>query len=208
MAEEEFFESGDKIIDWSIIKNYQEEGTISGMLMAMLESDKLLNFMLSDMGYPGPTIYHKIKSARERFTSLAGLMRALETKEKIFTRYEERVSTRDVELSIKEYKKAIIDLSSSSDVAPPGLWTKFKSYIDYHYLSQPKNLRQLVIGLLSFIILILVLDNTHFGQRIIHGIASFFSRFISALILAALIVLVIIVAVVGFVSFLERRNRE
>lgn len=205
---EEFFESGDKIIDWSIIKNYQEEGTISGMLMAMLESDKLLNFMLSDMGYPGPTIYHKIKSAREKFTNLSGLMKALEIKEKIFTRYEEKVSTRDVELSIKEYKKAIIDLSSSSDVAPPGFWTKFKSYVDYHYLSQPKNLRNLFIYFLSFVILVLVLDNTHFGQSVIHAVASFFSRFISALIVVVLIILVIFVAIVGFISFLERRNRE
>lgn len=205
---EEFFDSGNKIIDWSVIKTYQEEGTISGLLMALLESDKLLNFMLSDMGYPGPTIYHKIKSAKERFTSLPGLMKALEIKERVFSRYEEKVTAREVELSIKEYKQAIIDLSSNSDVSPPNLWERMKAYIDYNYVSQPKNLKNLIIYFLLFFIIIFVLDNTHIGQLIVHSIASYLARFISLIVVVALVVLALFVAIVGFIVFLERRKEE
>ncbi|MCX6811133.1 MAG: hypothetical protein NT039_00345 [Candidatus Berkelbacteria bacterium] len=203
---EEFFESGNKIIDWSVIKTYQEEGTISGLLMALLESDKLLNFMLADMGYPGPTIYHKIKSAKERFTNLPGLMKALEIKERVFSRYEEKVTAREVELAVKEYKQAIIDLSSNSDVSPPSLWERMKAYIDYNYVSQPKNLKNLIIYFLIFFIVIFVLDGTHLGQAIIHSIASYFARFISIIIVIALIILALFITVIGFVVFLERRK--
>jgi hypothetical protein len=205
---EEFFESGNKIIDWSVIKTYQEEGTISGLLMALLESDKLLNFMLSDMGYPGPSIYHKIKSAKERFTNLPGLMKALEIKERVFSRYEEKVTAREVELAIKEYKQAIIDLSSNSDVAPPSLWERIKAYIDYNYVSQPKNLKNLIIYFLLFFIIIFVLDNTHLGQTIIHGLASYLARFISLIVVIALAILALFIAVVGFIVFLERRKED
>jgi len=205
---EEFFESGNKIIDWSVIKTYQDEGSISGLLMALLESDKLLNFMLSDMGYPGPTIYHKIKSAKERFTNLSGLMKALEIKERVFSRYEEKVTAREVELAIKEYKQAIIDLSSNTDVSPPTLWERMKAYIDYNYLSQPKNLKNLIIYFLTIFILIFVLDNTHFGQTIVHSISSYLSKFISILIVIILIIFAVFIAVVAFISFLERRKEE
>ena len=187
---EEFFESGNKIIDWSVIKTYQEEGTISGLLMALLESDKLLNFMLSDMGYPGPTIYHKIKSAKERFTNLPGLIKALEIKERVFSRYEEKVTAREVELAIKEYKQAIIDLSSTSDVSPP------------------KNLKNLIIYCLLFFVVIFVLDGTHLGQTIIHSIATYLAKFVSVIIVFALIILAIFIAIVGFIVFLERRKED
>lgn len=205
---EEFFESGNKIIDWSVIKTYQDEGSISGLLMALLESDKLLNFMLSDMGYPGPTIYHKIKSAKERFTNLPGLIKALEIKERVFSRYEEKVTAREVELAIKEYKQAIIDLSSNSDVSPPNLWERMKAYIDYNYVSQPKNLKNLIIYFLVFFVLIFVLDNTHLGQTIIHSIATYLARFISVIIVVVLIILVIFIGIVGFIVFLERRKEN
>lgn len=205
---EEFFESGNKIIDWSVIKTYQEEGTISGLLMALLESDKLLNFMLSDMGYPGPTIYHKIKSAKERFTNLPGLIKALEIKERVFSRYEEKVTAREVELAIKEYKQAIIDLSSNSDVSPPSLWERMKAYIDYNYVSQPKNLKNLIIYFLLFFVVIFVLDGTHLGQTIIHSIATYLARFISVIIVVGLIILAIFIAIVGFIVFLERRKED
>lgn len=205
---EEFFESGNKIIDWSVIKTYQEEGTISGLLMALLESDKLLNFMLSDMGYPGPTIYHKIKSAKERFTNLPGLIKALEIKERVFSRYEEKVTAREVELAIKEYKQAIIDLSSNSDVSPPNLWERMKAYIDYNYVSQPKNLKNLIIYFLVFFVLIFVLDNTHLGQAIIHSISGYLARFISLIIVIALIILALFIGIVGFIVFLEKRKED
>lgn len=208
MQNQEFFESGNKIIDWSVIKTYQEEGTISGLLMALLESDKLLNFMLSDMGYPGPTIYHKIKSAKERFTNLSGLMKALEIKERVFSRYEEKVTAREVELAIREYKQAIIDLSSNTDVSPPTLWERLKAYLDYNYISQPKNLKNLAILFLSFFILIFVLDNTHIGQTIIHSISSYLTRFISIIIVVALIILAFFIIIVGFIVFLEKRKED
>lgn len=205
---EEFFESGNKIIDWSVIKTYQDEGTISGLLMALLESDKLLNFMLSDMGYPGPSIYHKIKSAKERFTNLPGLIKAMEIKERVFSRYEEKVTAREVELAIREYKQAIIDLSSNTDVSPPTLWERMKAYIDYNYVSQPKNLKNLIIYFLSFFILIFVMDNTHFGQVVVHYISSYLARFISVIVVGALIILALFILIIGFIVFLERRRRE
>lgn len=205
---EEFFETKNQIIDWSVIKNYQEEGTVSGLLMALLESDKLLNFMLADMGYPGPTVHHKIKSAKERFTNLSGLMKAIEIKDRIFSRYEEKVSTREVEAAIKEYKQAIIDLSSNSDVAPPNLFERIKAYIDYNYISQPKNTRKLLIYFLILIIIIFTLDSTHFGQTIIHSIASFFAKFVSTIAIIALIVLAVVILIVGVIVFLERRKGE
>ncbi|TSC91320.1 MAG: hypothetical protein CEN92_297, partial [Candidatus Berkelbacteria bacterium Licking1014_96] len=102
----------------------------------------------------------------------------------------------------------IIDLSSNTDVSPPTLWERLKAYVDYNYVSQPKNLKNLAIIFLSLFILIFVLDGTHLGQAIIHGISSYLAKFISIIVVAVLIVIAFFIVVVGFIVFLEKRKED
>ena len=88
----DFFE--ETAIDWTTIKDYQGEGTLSGLCMALAESDKLLDYILKNQHYRGKNIYGRIREAKSRFSNLNQLATALETKESIFEQYNKEVKTK------------------------------------------------------------------------------------------------------------------
>ena len=202
-----FFEEKNKdIVDWTTIKEYREEGTTAGFCMALSEAHKLLDFMLSDQGYQGDTIHRKIKESRERFTELKKLIDGLEIWEKVFNRYDEKVTIREVEKAISAYQQAIFDLSSDTDYAPLTVIDRLKSWVDLHLISKPENRRRLIIYFLLIIISVLVLDNTHFGQKFIHWLAGLLSGIAIWAIGIAVGLIVIILAISGLISSMEERK--
>ena len=104
----DFFEENK--IDWTTIKEYEGEGTLSSLCMALAESDKLLNYILNAQGYRGVTIFEKIHEAKARFSNLENLAKALEVKENIFELYDKEVSKDDIKRAVKYYQEAIVDL--------------------------------------------------------------------------------------------------
>jgi len=104
-------------IDWTTIDDYQNEGTLSGLCMALAECDKLLNYILNSQNYQGRTIYEKISQARARFSDLNSLAKALEIKEDIFS----PTSRRDNFIGVK-FINIFNELSNDINTLPASIF--------------------------------------------------------------------------------------
>jgi hypothetical protein len=201
-----FEERSSDIVDWTTIKAYQEEGTVAGFCMALSEAHKLLDFILSDQGYQGDTIRQKINQSRERFTELKELIQGVEAWEKVFSRYDERVTKREVAKAISAYQQAVFDLSSDTDYVPLTVIDRLKSWIDLQLVSKPENRHRLTNYFFLTVILVLVLDNTHFGQKFIHWLAGLLNGIAIWAIGIIVGLIVIILVISNLISSLEGRK--
>jgi len=201
-----FFEDRNReIIDWSTIREYREEGTVSGYCMALAECHKLLNNLLSDQGFQGK-IEQKIGQARDRFTELRTLLEALETWRKIFQRYDQKVTTREVEKAISGYQRAIYDLSSDTDYSQPGVFERIRTWVDLYLIKKPANRQRVIRYFLLSIIFILVLDNSHFGQKFVGWLANLFRGIVIWVVAVIIGLIAIILIISGIAGYMEERK--
>lgn len=194
-------------VDWTTVDEYQKEATLSGFCMAMAECDKLLNYILTAQGYRGQTIYEKIRSSRDRYSDLEGLAQALETKENIFMEYDKSVSKQDVEMAIKQYKQAILDLTEK-EIPDIGVWGRFRAWVDYHFLFKPGTFRRTVFWVLGIVLVILILDNTEIGKSIVSFFAKLLYSSFSFLTILGLVIVLGVLAVIGLTIYIERSKRK
>ena len=176
----------ENVVDWKIVEKFESEGTISGYAMALAECDKLLNFLLEQEGYAGVRTIDKVKKALDRFANPQDLLRAIEIKANVFEKYEEAISIQELKDAIRIYRESVNDFVQGQ-VKESTTWEKFISYLQFNFLSRPGYLVNFLIGFLSLIILVLVLDSTHFGQNFIHALANIFKTILPILIIILII---------------------
>ncbi len=199
----DIFEREEEIIDWSVIENYEKEDTIASWSMALAELVKLLDFLLDDQGYLGHSLEEKVKKAKVRFTDVKGLQQGLKVYSKVFKKYGETISLLDLKEAVKNLKKAVRDLTAETDFSPPTLLERLKATLDFYFSEKEKFYRWALI-FFGGIIVLFVLDNTHFGQSFIHSLASFFYSIFSWLILALLVIGAVLVLALGTIFFFGR----
>ncbi len=185
----------ENVVDWKIVEKFEREGTISGYCMALAECDKLLNFLLKQEGYSGIRTSDKVKKARDRFANPEDLFRAIEIKANVFEKYEEAVSVQDLKDAIRIYKDSVNDFIQGQ-VKESTTWEKFISFLQFYFLSRPGFLTNFFLGFLSLIILVLVLDSTHFGQNFIHFLANVFRAILPIVIIIVIILSILLVLTV------------
>ena len=176
----------ENVIDWKIVDKFEKEGTISGYCMALAECDKLLNFLLSQEGYAGINTADRVKKARERFANSQELFRAIEIKANVFEKYEEAISIQELKDAIRIYRESINDFVQGQ-IKESTTWERFISFLQFYFLSRPGFLANFLLGFLTLVILILVLDSTHFGQKFIHALADFFRAILPVIVILAII---------------------
>ncbi|MFH1749577.1 MAG: hypothetical protein ABH837_01635 [bacterium] len=176
----------ENVVDWKIIDKFEKEGTISGYCMALAECDKLLNFLLEQEGYGGVRTADKLKKALDRFANPEDLFRAIEIKANVFEKYEQAISIQELKDAIRIYRECVNDFVQGQ-VKESTTWERFISYLQFNYLSRPNFSANFLLGFLSLIILVLVLDSTHFGQSFIRGLANIFKTILPIIIIIAII---------------------
>jgi len=194
--------SENEIIDWSVIEAYEQEDSASSWAMALAELHKLLDYVLEMQGYRGQDLEQKIINARGRFSNIKGLRSALDTYKKVFIKFNESVNLLEIQTAEKKLKQAVRDLSSRSDFTPPSSLEKFKNYLEYSL--NKKKFYSFSMLFLGFTVLILVLDNNHFGQSIIHNLAQFLTSIITYFIFAGLILILFVILIIGTIFFVVR----
>lgn len=202
----DFFED-EKLIDWSTIDQFQAEGTISGLSLALIESEKLLDFMLTDLGVRGKNIYERVKNARERFSDLAGLASAMEVKEKICAQYGAQYNSQDLITAIERYRTAIKDLTHEK-LGEPSWTDKVQQAMTYYFFNRPGFMKRLLIWLVVMVALILILDGTHPGQKFIHFLAKIISGAISWIFGLGILIALAFMIVIGIIFLLERKKKK
>ena len=196
MVKDFFGEEEKSVIDWTPIDQYLKEGTKAGQGMALVECDKLLNHILHLKGYKGKNIYQRIASAKDAIHDLGGLAYALEIKENLLNEFDKDVSEKELQRAIEKYRETIQDIEKSQ-VPEVGLIDIIKRNLDYYFIGKPDRFRRFVLWFLAIIVGVIVIDNTHIGQAIVHFVAGLFGGAISWLfvlgILAGIVVLLSLV---------------
>lgn len=205
MVKDFFGEEEKSVIDWTPIDQYQKEGTKSGLGMALVECDKLLNHLLHLKGYKGKTIYERIASAKDAIHDLGGLAYALEIKENLLSEFDKEVSEKELRRAIEKYKETIQDVEQSQ-IPEVGLVDLAKRNLDYYFIGKPDRFRRFVLWFLTIIIGVIVLDNTHIGQQIVHFIAGLFQGAISWLFVVGIIIGIVILLSLIFLAIGKKRK--
>lgn len=199
MAKDFFGEEEKSVIDWTPINQYLREGTKSGLAMALVECDKLLNHILHLKGYKGKTIYQRIASAKDAINDLGGLAYALEIKENLLNEFDKDVSERELRRAIEKYKEIIEDVERSQ-IPESGIIDLIKGNLDYYFIGKPERFRRFVVWFLALVVTIIVLDNTHIGQSIVHFVALIFGGAISWLLALGIIVGIVLLLALVFLA--------
>jgi hypothetical protein len=204
---QDFFGEEEKsIIDWTQVEVYEKEETKSGLAMALVECDKLLNHLLHLKGYKGKNIYERVASAKDAVHDIGGLAYGLEVKEKLLESFDKDVSEKELHRAIEKYKESIRDIEMSR-VPETGAIEALKRSLDYYFVTKPDQLRKYILWFLGFLIGLLVLDNTHFGQRIIYWIGRITNGAISWILILTIIVGFILILTTLAMMIGQRRKK-
>lgn len=195
----------ENVVDWKIVDKFEKEGTISGYCMALAECDKLLNFLLEQEGYRGVRTTDKVKKVLDRFANPEDLFRAIEIKANVFEKYEQAISIQELKDAIRIYRECVNDFVQGQ-VKESTTWEKFVSYLQFNYLSRPGFLANFLLGFLSLIILVLVLDSTHFGQSFIHVLADIFKTILPVLVIITIIFGIILVLTIFILLYAGKQK--
>lgn len=204
----EFFEDKNRSkIDWSKIKKFREEGSLAGLSLALIESHRLLNRLLTESGYRGNNVREKITAARKQLTNLKELLEAIEIWESLVFSKDAAPKSRKIRQAISAYEKAIYDLSSETDYSPPGLLRKIWSWLEVNLVYKPVNRYRLIVYLLFFLLLVFVLDTTHFGQQAVSSLTDYISSVFVWFLVVAILLVLLLVGFSNLVNYFEERNK-
>jgi len=196
-----------KVKDWEKVEKYLEEKTTTGLIVGLLEADKLLRYRLKKKGFPGKNTDEKIKSAKEKFNNLNGLLEARRLKKKILNYEEANINTLDIEEGINAYKQALLDLENESK-SRLAFIEKWIIILDYYLPSKWRAIRKVTLILFSFLFLIWFLANTKIGKLITLYTVNFVNILFTWVLAIIILILGILVVIIISLIYFERRKRK
>jgi len=204
----DFFEDRHKsTINWGKIKKYRQSGSEEGLKMALIESHKLLADMLKRNGYL--TISDNFKDnlilARDRFTDIKSLLEAYQLWQRLVFK-REPIYEMEANKAISAYQKAIHDLSSLTDYQKPVLTTRLRAWLEINLVHNKLKRSQIAVYLLLFLILIYILDSTHFGQEITSWLTGFVGQVAFWIIVVVVGIIFLVLIFSSLVIFFEERS--
>lgn len=94
---------------WSVIKELPAQGG-NGLRQAILEADKLLDYVLQGQGYRGDTMAERMRSAGSRFSRRNGVWSAHKLRNAVAHEIEFDLVPSQVKSALADYERAIKDL--------------------------------------------------------------------------------------------------
>ncbi len=192
-------------INWSIVKEALEEGTISGYKIAVIEAGKILEKLLEQKGYPGRTTRERILNARDYFHNLEGLLRAEKIRQNLVNNLEYQLTSLQVEDAINAYHQAVIDLNSN-EKANLNLFQKAKLSLKYYLPSKKKFLTVVLGSIFLFLLMVLILADTSIGRSFIQGVVGITHFIFSWIMIIILIIVGMGIIIIASLFYFEKRN--
>jgi hypothetical protein len=94
---------------WSIVQTMTSQGG-NGLRQAIMEADKLLDYVLQGKGYRGDTMAERMRSANRQFTRRNDVWAAHKLRNALAHEVDFDLVPSQVKQSIKSYERAIKDL--------------------------------------------------------------------------------------------------
>jgi hypothetical protein len=200
-------EDQNSINGWERVDKYIEEKTLSGLIVGLIEADKILSATLKKQGYPGKTIDERIKSAKEKFNNLNGLLEARKLLKKILELSDSNINSLDIEDGILAYRQSLLDLQSQ-DKSHLGFFERFIIILDYYLPSKWKVLKKVLLYTFLFFFIIWFLANISIGQLIVSFIVNITNVIFSWVLAIILLILAVLIVIIASLIYFERRKRK
>jgi len=192
-------------INWSIVKEALDEGTVSGYKMAVIEAGKILENLLKQKGYPGRTIKDRILNARDNFHNLEGLLKAQQLRQNLTSNLEYQLTSLQVEDAVNAYHQAVIDLTSS-EKANLSLLQRVRVTLRYYLPGKKRFITFVLSGFFLFLLIVLILADTQFGRDFIQGVVGVTHFIFSWIMIIVLVVVGMAIIVIGSLFYFEKRH--
>lgn len=95
---------------WEEISALMEMGKPSGFKTAVLEADKLLNYVMGALGAEGETIAERLRSFRDKFSDYSGVWQAHILRNKIVHELGHEVFIHEAREAISKFERGLKDL--------------------------------------------------------------------------------------------------
>jgi len=174
-----------KAYNWNMVSDYLRENTQAGMLMAVLEADKILISVLRDLEYPGENDQQKIGAAQKLFSDFKRVKRAHYFARKIKREINFFITTQVCEEILAVYYQALSDIKEHKRPRF-NLFQKIIFYFRKKILKAKKIFKWILTGIALFFLAALFLDKTKIGQKTVAAIltvTNFIFSWLSVLIL-------------------------
>jgi len=192
--------------EWARIKRLLSHKTPSDFNMSVIEADKLFREVLSIVSF-GETVNEAIQNASDVFSGMKELMEARRVYEDIVEVPGFFVDQKTAQHATGVYLQAVLDMMGK-DYEEKGWWQRLGNEVVYFGESHPKLLRNLLVGVLVFLVGVWFLADTAPGQWLVNlavGLAHFVLIWVWWLILVLAIILGVVV--VSWLVF-ERHKRR
>jgi len=194
------------ILGWRRVEEYLAEGGVSGLIAALIEADKLLDYHLSEKGYPGENLEEKIHLAGVKFSHLSGLLEARKIRNEILEKVHHKITTLDLEEALAFYKQALLDLALDEEYKIP-FFERLFIYLQYWWPKKKKTLKRSFLLLITSVAVIWLLANTSFGQGLVDLVIGLVNLIFSW-VFAVLLLVLGVIAVIGLTIFyFEKKKR-
>jgi len=196
----------DKSYNWNMVSDYLRENTQAGMLMAVLEADKILISVLRDLEYPGKNYQEKLGVARKLFSDFKRVKRARRFAQKIKKEINFFVTPKAAEEILAVYYQALSDIKEHKNPRF-NLFQKIIFYFQKRILKTKKILKWLLAGIALFFLAALFLDKTKIGHQIVAMILAITNLIFSWLAVLVLLLCGIITLVLASIWYFKTRRK-
>jgi hypothetical protein len=97
---------------WQKIKELTEVRRASALKQAVIEADKLLDYVLEKMGYPGGSLADRLKAAQHRFKDYQGIWFAHKIRNRLVHDLHSEVLEYEIKEAIDRLEKGLKDLGA------------------------------------------------------------------------------------------------
>ncbi|MCL5093771.1 MAG: hypothetical protein M1355_01425 [Patescibacteria group bacterium] len=186
---------------WSEVEACMAERTAVGYKMAVIETDKILRFVLKQKGYPGKDLRQQILLAGWRLEDKKGLEKALEKRDEIVNNLEYRLSTFEAEDAVKAYREAILHFTSKKTLK---IKARIVMYYN-HYLSiRSTFLQRSLVLIFVFFLLVKFLSSTEVGKSVSFYVVKASDFIFSWFLVFALLGIALLVIVISSFLYFEK----
>lgn len=149
---------------WAGVENALGEGTFSGYMMGVLETEKIFREILREKRIPGLNFKAQIKYVRQYFSQPEKLEQARETYFKIVENLNPTVNQQETKDAIAGYWQAIKDIEEA--LSQISLKQKIGFRLKYFYQRFFRISKDYIVNIIFFLLLILFLYETNLGRNL------------------------------------------
>jgi len=192
--------------NWNTIQDYLAENSQTGMMMAILEADKILASIILDLGYPGKNNKERMYLAQNLFSDFDRVKEARNLASTIKKEVDFSLSSKMTEEILAVYYQALMDIK---DHKRPRFvfWQKALIYLQKKALRAKKLLKYLGIYIFIFFLIVLILDKTKFGNKIVAIILKSTDFIFSWFLIIVLLALGVTAITFGSIWYLKNKRK-